>query len=57
MDNRQFVVDAERSSFTPMTGTDAGEGPKRSRYGKLINRARRIRDLYRPDGNGGVMFG
>jgi hypothetical protein len=26
-------------------------------YGRLINRARRIRDLYRPDGNGGLVFG
>ena len=26
-------------------------------YGKLINRARRIRDLYRPGRNGGVFFG
>jgi hypothetical protein len=26
-------------------------------YGKLINRARRIRDLYRPDGSGGLMAG
>jgi hypothetical protein len=33
------------------------DAAKKSHYGKLINRARRIRDLYRPDGNGGVMFG
>jgi hypothetical protein len=33
------------------------EAAKTADYGKLINRARRIRDLYRPDGNGGVMFG
>ena len=33
------------------------EAAKRTDYGTLINRARRIRDLYRPDGNGGVMFG
>jgi hypothetical protein len=33
------------------------EAAKKVDYGKLINRARRIRDLYRPDGNGGVMFG
>jgi hypothetical protein len=30
---------------------------ERTNYGRLINRARRIRDLYRPDGNGGVVFG
>jgi hypothetical protein len=33
------------------------EAAKKTDYGKLINRARRIRDLYRPDGNGGMMFG
>jgi hypothetical protein len=33
------------------------EAAKRTDYGRLINRARRIRDLYRPDGNGGVIFG
>jgi hypothetical protein len=32
------------------------EAAKRTNYGRLINRARRIRDLYRPDGNGGVIF-
>jgi len=33
------------------------EAVKRADYGRLINRARRIRDLYRPDGNGGAIFG
>jgi hypothetical protein len=33
------------------------EAAKKTDYGKLINRARRIRDLYRPDGNGGGIFG
>jgi len=33
------------------------ETAKRTDYGRLVNRARRIRDLYRPDGNGGVIFG
>jgi|SRR5947209_4939736 hypothetical protein len=30
------------------------EAAKTANYGKLINRARRIRDLYRSDGNGGI---
>jgi hypothetical protein len=30
---------------------------KKTDYGRLIGRARRIRDLYRPGGNGGVIFG
>ncbi|HEY2684858.1 MAG TPA: hypothetical protein VGI93_15170 [Steroidobacteraceae bacterium] len=30
---------------------------KKTDYGRLLGRARRIRDLYRPDGNGGVIFG
>jgi len=33
------------------------EAAKNVNYGKLINRARHIRDLYRSDGNGGVIFG
>jgi hypothetical protein len=33
------------------------EAAKTVNYGKLIDRARRIRGLYRPDGNGGVIFG
>jgi hypothetical protein len=33
------------------------EAAKKTDCGKLINRARRIRDLYRPDRNGGVIFG
>ena len=31
-----------------------GEMAKSTNYDKLISRARRIRDLYRPDGSGGV---
>jgi hypothetical protein len=31
-----------------------GELTKKNNYGKLITRARRIRDLSRPDGSGGV---
>jgi len=34
-----------------------GEAAAATNYGKLINRARRIRDLYRPDGNGGLISG
>jgi hypothetical protein len=33
------------------------EAARKTDYGKLIDRARRIRGLYRPDGNGGAMFG
>ena len=33
------------------------EAEKKADYGKLINRARQIRDLYRPDRKGGVVFG
>jgi hypothetical protein len=34
-----------------------GEAAARTNYGKLVSRARRIRDLYRPDGNGGLILG
>ena len=34
-----------------------GEASAATNYGKLVNRARRIRDLYRPDGNGGLISG
>jgi hypothetical protein len=33
------------------------EAAKRSDYGRLINRARRIRDLYNKDGSGGIFIG
>jgi hypothetical protein len=42
------IMDALKSLDGASKGVD---------YGKLINRARRIRDLYRPGGNGGVVFG
>lgn len=34
-----------------------GEAAKKTDYGRLINRARRIRDLYRPGGGGRLAFG
>jgi hypothetical protein len=34
-----------------------GEAAQKTNYGRLINRARRIRDLYRPAGNGRAGFG
>jgi hypothetical protein len=34
-----------------------GEAAKRVNYGRLINRARRIRDLYNKDGGGGIFIG
>jgi hypothetical protein len=34
-----------------------GEVAAATNYGKFVNRARRIRDLYRPDGNGGLITG
>jgi hypothetical protein len=34
-----------------------GEAASATNYRKLVNRARRIRDLYRPDGNGGLIMG
>jgi hypothetical protein len=34
-----------------------GEAAAKANYGKLVSRARRIRDLYRRDGNGGVILG
>jgi hypothetical protein len=34
-----------------------GEAAKRVNYGRLINRARRIRDLYNRDGGGGIFMG
>ena len=42
------IMDALKSLDEPIKQVD---------YGKLINRARRIRDLYRPGGNGSVFFG
>jgi hypothetical protein len=42
------IMEALKSLDEPLKQVD---------YGKLINRARRIRDLYRPGGNGGVIFG
>jgi hypothetical protein len=33
-----------------------GEAAQKTNYGRLINRARRIRDLYRPAGNGRAAF-
>jgi hypothetical protein len=32
-----------------------GEAAAKTNYSKLVGRARRIRDLYRPDGDGGVV--
>ena len=34
-----------------------GEAARKTDYGRLINRARRIRDLYRPGGGRGLVFG
>src|SRR4051794_22885595 len=34
-----------------------GEAAKRTNYGRLINRARRVRDLYNKDGGGGIFIG
>jgi hypothetical protein len=34
-----------------------GEAAKRADYGQLINRARRIRNLYNKDGGGGIFIG
>jgi hypothetical protein len=34
-----------------------GEAAHKTNYGRLINRARRIRDLYRPAGNDRAAFG
>jgi hypothetical protein len=34
-----------------------GEAAKRADFGRLIDRARRIRDLYNKDGSGGVFIG
>jgi hypothetical protein len=42
------IMEALKSLDEPLKQVD---------YGKLIDRARRIRDLYRPDGNGDVFFG